>query len=85
MVSKYGDIQSIYRNSKEWVDEVRGGKKIKDFLDKNFEDIKLFKDLATLRLDVPLSSSINELVPREIDKNKIDTFCKDLGFENFKY
>jgi len=85
LVSKYGGIQSIYKNSKEWVEEVRGGERIKDFLDNNFEDIKLFKDLATLRLDVPLSSSINELVPKEIDKNRIDTFCKDLSFENFKY
>ncbi len=85
LVSKYGDIQSIYKNSKEWVEEVRGGERIKDFLDNNFEDIKLFKDLATLRLDVPLSSSINELVPKKIDNNRIDTFCKDLGFENFKY
>ena len=85
LISKYGDIHSINKNSNEWVDEIRSGMKIKISLDQNFDDIKLFKDLATLRLDVPLSSTIEELKPKEIDENKLDIFCKNLGFENFKY
>ena len=85
LISKYGDIHSISKSSNEWVNEVRSGMKIKVSLDENFDDIKLFKDLATLRLDVPLSSTIEELLPKEIDENKLGIFCKDLGFENFKY
>jgi 5'-3' exonuclease len=85
LISKYGDIYSINKSSNKWVDEIRSGIKIKTSLDENFDDIKLFKDLATLRLDVPISSAIEELLPKEIDENKLDIFCKDLGFENFKY
>jgi len=85
LISKYGDIHSINKSSNEWVDQIRSGIKIKTSLDENFDDIKLFKNLATLRLDVPLSSTIEELLPKEIDENKLDIFCKDLGFENFKY
>jgi len=85
LISEYGDIHSISKSSNEWVDKVRSGEKIKISLDESFDDIKLFKDLATLRLDVPLSSTIEELLPREIDKNKLYIFCNNLGFENFKY
>ena len=85
LISEYGDIHSISKSSNEWVEKVRSGEKIKISLDESFDDIKLFKDLATLRLDVPLSSTIEELLPREIDKNKLDIFCNNLGFENFKY
>ena len=85
LISKYGDIHSIYKNSSDWEGEVRGGKKIRELLNSNFNEIILFKDLATLRTDVPLSSNINELKPKTIDRVKINKLSKELGFENFTY
>ena len=85
LISKYGDIHSIYKNSSDWEGEVRGGKKIRELLNTNFNEIILFKDLATLRTDVPLSSNINELKPKTIDKVKINKLSKELGFENFTF
>ncbi len=85
LVSKYGDIISIQKNSNEWVEEVRSGEKIRNALEEGMEEILLFKELATLRLDVPITSSINDLVPKEVNKIELNEFCSDLGFENFKY
>ena len=85
LVSKYGDIISIQKNSNEWVGEVRSGEKIRNALEEGMEEILLFKELATLRLDVPITSSINDLVPKEVNQIELNEFCSDLGFENFKY
>ena len=85
LVSKYGDIISIQKNADEWVGEVRSGEKIRSALEENIEEILLFKELATLRLDVPITSSINELLPKEINQIELDEFCSDLDFENFRY
>ncbi len=85
LVSKYGDIISIQKNSNEWVEEVRSGEKIRNALEEGMEEILLFKELATLRLDVPITSSINDLVPKEVNQIELNEFCSDLGFENFKY
>ena len=85
LVSKFGDIISIQKNSDEWVGEVRSGEKIRNALEENMEEILLFKDLATLRLDVPITSSIDELLPKEINRIELDEFCSDLDFENFRY
>ena len=85
LVSKYGDIISIQKNSDEWVGEVRSGEKIRNALEEGMEEILLFKELATLRLDVPITSSINDLVPKEVNQIELNEFCSDLGFENFRY
>ena len=85
LVSKYGDIISIQKNSNEWVGEVRSGEKIRNALEEGMEEILLFKELATLRLDVPITSSINDLVPKEVNQIELNEFCSDLGFENFRY
>ncbi len=65
--------------------EVRSGEKIRNALEEGMEEILLFKELATLRLDVPITSSINDLVPKEVNQIELNEFCSDLGFENFKY
>ena len=61
LLAVYQRIEDIPDDSVEWTVPVRGAKRLAQALATSREDAMLFKQLATLRLDAPVSSSVDEL------------------------
>ncbi len=62
LLARYGTLEAIPDSHTEWKLPVRGPDRLARTLAENRELAMLFKDLATLRADTPLISSIDELL-----------------------
>ena len=79
VLSRYSHIESIPTDAKDWDVEVRGAAGIADSLADRLDDALFYRQLATLRLDVELDESLEDLRWRGIDRNHFDQFCASLG------
>ena len=61
VLSRYGDIDSIPDDPNQWDVKVRGAATLASNLREQREDARLYKRLATLRTDVPLAESLEDL------------------------
>lgn len=68
LLTRYGHLEDIPRDG-DWDVTVRGAAGLARTLDEQFDDALLYRELATLSLDVPLSEDLDDLahagVPRE--------------------
>jgi 5'-3' exonuclease len=62
VLARYGTIEAIPDSHAEWKLPVRGPDRLARTLAENRELAMLFKDLATLRADTPVISSVDELL-----------------------
>lgn len=81
VLKRYGGIEAIPEDPSEWDVEPRGAKAMAASLAQHREDALLYKRLATLRLDVPLSETLADLEWRGVRRQDFQTLCADLGFE----
>ncbi len=61
VLARYGHLEDIPVNVETWDVSVRSAKKLADTLADQIDDALLFKDLATLRADLPLVKSVDDL------------------------
>lgn len=61
VLSQYPHLEDIPKDSSRWNSSIRGASKLAATLFENWEDALLFRTLATLRLDVPVFDSIEDL------------------------
>lgn len=80
VLAHYGHIEKIPLDQEDWEVVVRGAAKLADTLRDNMSDVLLFKELATLRRDVPLQESLDDLAWRGVPRIKFTEFCDELGF-----
>ncbi len=83
MLARYGHLEEIPIDVEAWDVTVRGAQKLADTLADKIDDALLFKDLATLRTDIPLVKSIDDLEwrgPAE-DISKIAEFLRAPALE----
>jgi 5'-3' exonuclease len=62
---------------------VRGAAGLAQSLAAQREDALLYKRLATLRTDVPLTESLDDLRWRGVDAAQLEQLCREIGFESF--
>ena len=60
---------------------VRGAKNIAASLADNMENALLYRQLATLRLDVPIAESLEDLEWRGVLRQDFEALCEELGFQ----
>ena len=60
LLQKYENIENIYKNISEWKSIFRGGERHSNTIYNNYELLKLFKDLTTLRRDVVVPNNIKD-------------------------
>ncbi len=77
---QYRHIESIPADSSQWEVRPRGAPAAAASLSERLDDAKLYKLLATLRLDVPLQETLEDLEWHGAPKDKYQAFCHDLGF-----
>ena len=80
MLAHYGHIENIPGDASEWAVKVRGAAAASDSLNAHTSEAALYKDLTTLRTNVPIDVSLAALEWQGVDRQKYEALCDDLGF-----
>ncbi|MRG95535.1 5'-3' exonuclease [Polyangium spumosum] len=78
VLSVFGSIERIPREASAWGIKVRGADKLAATLAARADDARLFKQLATLRTDVPLTEGFDDLAYRGA-RPELRALCDALG------
>ncbi len=79
VLGHFGHIESIPDNESEWYFTLRGKAHLIESLRNHRSKVALFKQLATLRQDVPIKESAIDLLWNGLSKTTVDNFCKQIG------
>ncbi len=79
VLSEYGHMENIPESYDAWTITVRSGKTLARNLAANRDNAALYKRLATLRTDAPISDSLDCVRWEGIPKREYLDLCDDLG------
>jgi len=79
VLRRYLHIEDIPDNAEDWDIKVRGAAGLADNLAAMREEALLYKKLATLRTDVPLTESLDDMEWRGADRDQLTRFCASIG------
>lgn len=79
VLTRFIHLEAIPQNSAQWPIKVRGAETLAANLAAQFEDALLYRQLATLRNDVPLAEEISDLKWRGVNAEKLVRFCAQIG------
>jgi len=80
VLARYGHLEEIPANSGVWDVSVRGAKTMATNLAQRREDATLYKNLATLRTDVPITETLDQLEWGGARETPYRALCAELGF-----
>ncbi|MCH9018660.1 MAG: flap endonuclease, partial [Chloroflexi bacterium] len=80
LLARYGHIEDIPHDAADWDVKVRGAAAAAASLNAHASEARLYKDLTTLRTNVPMDASLAALEWRGVDREKYQALCDDLGF-----
>ncbi len=83
VLARYGHIDEIPDDAEEWDIKVRGAAGLAQNLAGARDDARLYRQLAVLRTDAPISESLGDLVWRGVDEAALREVCEELAFERF--
>lgn len=78
-LKRYLHIEQIPGDSSQWDLELRGSQAIAASLNEHMEEALLYKTLATLRLDVPLTEDLADLQWHGVVRREFSALCEELG------
>ena len=81
VLKRYKRIEAIPENPMLWDVSVRGAKSMANELKEHRSVGDLYKELATLRLDVPLTESLEDLKWKGARSSEYNILCSELGFQ----
>ena len=79
VLAEYSHIEHIPDDPSAWTIKVRGASTLAANLAEARSEALLYRELATLRTDVPLTESLNDLEWRGADKKALATLAEELG------
>ena len=79
LLNRYGSIEAIPDYSDAWDVKVRGAARLAETLAANRDAALLYKELATLRLDVPLAEAFADLEWRGAPRARFEAFAERIG------
>ena len=77
LITEFGSIEGLLSRSSE----LKG--KMREKVESSVDDIRLSKYLATIRQDVPVDVSLNEMTVKEANKEKLRKIFDELEFKKF--
>lgn len=83
VLTTYEHIERIPDLPSDWTANVRGAKSLAANLAERREEAMLYRTLATLRTDVPLTESLDDLEWKGADRDALTELCKELGDDKF--
>ncbi|MFO7300256.1 MAG: 5'-3' exonuclease H3TH domain-containing protein [Actinomycetes bacterium] len=81
VLARYGRIEMIPLDASEWDVQVRGAEKLAASLAGNLDAAFLYRELATLRLDVPITEELSDLEWKGPDMPRLEAFCDRWGLD----
>ena len=79
VLGKLVHLEDIPDDHQAWGVKVRGAATLAQNLREHREDAMLYRTLATLRTDVPITESLNELRWTGPDRPALESLCEELG------
>jgi 5'-3' exonuclease len=79
LLARYGRLEAIPKDDAAWDVRVRGSHALAEELAARFDSALLYRELATLRFDVPLSESLDDLCYRGANRDKLRAVCEELA------
>ena len=79
VLAHYGHIESIPDDVSRWKVNVRGSAALAESLRQHRIEVALYKTLATLREDVPLTESLEDLHWKGAKRDELVDFCGEIG------
>ena len=83
ILATYGHLESIPNRESEWRVPVRGAAALAATLREHRDAAYLYRRLATLRVDVPLTEQLEDLRWRGARRDQLTTLCRDIEDEGF--
>jgi 5'-3' exonuclease len=80
VLDHYGHIEQIPLDVVDWAVSVRGAKSLAASLADNMEAALLYRQLATLRLNVPIAEDLPQLEWQGARREPYQALCDELGF-----
>jgi 5'-3' exonuclease len=81
VLRRFGALENIPKSAADWGVEVRGADALALSLRQFNEEARLFKKLATLRVDVPLDETVRDLEWQGARRDELVELCRELGEE----
>lgn len=79
ILARYSHIEDIPDDATEWEVAVRGATGAAASLTANREKALFYRQLATLRTDVPIQESLSQLEWRGVPRQEFENLCSELG------
>ena len=79
LLSHYGSVEAIPDDAEKWEVKVRGASRLAGGLAEMREEVALYKHLATLVDDVPLTESLDDLEWQGVPRDRFEALCIVLG------
>jgi 5'-3' exonuclease len=84
LLARWKHLEAIPPDPAAWEVKVGGADRLAETLRDRMEDALLFRRLATLRLDVPLPETLEDLRWQGAPRERWLGFCDQLGFERLR-
>lgn len=81
VLGAFKHIENIPDDAETWEVKVRGARSLAQNLTAHREDVALYKELATLRLDVPIREAIEDIRWKGAKPDEYRTLCIECGFD----
>ena len=79
VLASYGAIEQIPASHEAWTVKVRGAAALANNLEENRQAALLYKQLATLRTDVPLTETLADLSWKGPRPDELNRLCDEIG------
>jgi 5'-3' exonuclease len=76
LLNMYKNIDEVYKNREKWSKKIRSGEKHSKTIGNNFNLLKQYKELSTLKTDVKVSSEINSYKIKKVNNKELQNFSK---------
>jgi len=83
LLARYGHLESIPDRESEWQVTVRGAAALAASLREHRDEVYLYRRLATLRVDVPLTEQLDDLRWRGARREELTTLCGEIDDQEF--
>ena len=84
LLGRYERIERIPAHPAEWDVKVRGAARLSENLEANRDAATLYRTLTTLRRDVPLSETLDDLEWAGVRRDEFDALCDEFGFNEVR-
>ncbi|MDH3200327.1 MAG: flap endonuclease [Myxococcales bacterium] len=79
VLAKFGHLEDIPIDHEAWGVKVRGAAVLSKNLNAMRDEARLYRELATLRLDVPIGESLDDMKWRGPDRPALEALCEEVG------